>query len=314
MRRWDGLVDAYLRICESRGLAQGTIANRGRELERFGAWVKRRRPRRRIEDIDSELLVRYVGSRTAFRSRATVCGVVSELRCMGEFLVQEGVWRSSPLRWMRGPKLDSRQTLPRRIGAEDLKKIWMAAQARQQEYARHQAVCILAILYGTGLRRGELHRLDIGDWDRDGGILTIDGRKTGQARAVPVGAGVWRCIEAYLPHRHNMLEKTQRLDEQALLVDRCGRRPEAEAISRMVRRLGEGAGVQGVTLHQFRHSCASDLLEGGVSLPEVQRVLGHAAIASTVRYVAITDPGRAEAMRKHPINDFLADEAGRKAS
>jgi integrase/recombinase XerD len=78
--------------------------------------------------------------------------------------------------------------------------------------------------------------------------------------------------------------------------------------------LAESAGVEGVTLHQFRHSCASDLLEGGATLPEVQRVLGHAAIESTVRYVAITDPNRNEAMKLHPINEFLANPAGRKAS
>ena len=47
MRRWDGLVNRYIEECQSRGLAQGTIDKRCRELERFGAWVKRERPRRR---------------------------------------------------------------------------------------------------------------------------------------------------------------------------------------------------------------------------------------------------------------------------
>lgn len=314
MRRWDGLVDRYVAVCQARGLAQGTLDKRAGELVRFGTWLKRRRPRPRLEDIDSELLVKYIGSRTAFRSRATVAGVVSELRGMGEFLVQEGVWVSNPLRWMRGPKLDPRQMLPRRIGSEQLKKVWDAAQNRQQEYSRYQAVCILAILYGTGLRRGELERLDVGDWDRDEGVLRIDGRKTGQQRHVPLGAGGWRCIEAYLPHRHNMLEKTGRLDEPALLVNRFGKRLTAFGISGLVQRLAESAGVEGVTLHQFRHSCASDLLEGGATLPEVQRVLGHAAIESTIRYVAITDPNRNEAMKLHPINEFLANPAAREAS
>ena len=63
------------------------------------------------------------------------------------------------------------------------------------EYARYQAVCVLAILYGAGLRRGELERLDVADWDRDASVLRIDGQKTGVERSVPVGEGVWRCIE-----------------------------------------------------------------------------------------------------------------------
>ena len=48
------------------------------------------------------------------------------------------------------------------------------------------------------------------------------------------------------------------------------------------------------SLHQFRHSCASDLLEAGVGLPEVQRILGHEGITTTVRYVHIADPQRRE--------------------
>lgn len=314
MRRWDALVERYSRLCEARGLASNTIERRRRELERLGAWLKRRRPKPRLEEVESELLIGYIRARTAFHSKSTVSGVVSEVRCMGEFLVREGLWQANPLRWIRGPKLDPRQRLPKRIGRQHLAKLWEAAQNRREQHGRYQAVCLLAILYGTGLRRGELERLDVDDWDRDEGILKIDGRKTGQARHVPVGAGVWRCIEAYLPHRHNLLEKTQRLGEPALLVNRFGERMKAEDVSATVHRLAKRAGVPWITLHQFRHSCASDLLEAGVSLPEVQRVLGHAVIESTVRYIDITDPERVSAMGRHPIGEFLAEEARREAS
>jgi integrase/recombinase XerD len=60
-----------------------------------------------------------------------------------------------------------------------------------------------------------------------------------------------------------------------------------------------------VSLHQFRHTCASDLLESGVSLPEVQQMLGHATVVTTTRYLQIADPERARAIKKHPLNDYL---------
>jgi integrase/recombinase XerC len=86
-------------------------------------------------------------------------------------------------------------------------------------------------------------------------------------------------------------------------------------INTLLHRLSGSAGVTHVTAHQFRHSCASDLLEAGVTIPEVQRILGHAAIESTVRYIAIADPQRAAAMSKHPVNRFLGPIDGeRKAS
>ena len=63
------------------------------------------------------------------------------------------------------------------------------------------------------------------------------------------------------------------------------------------------------SVHQFRHSCASDLLEAGVHLAEVQRILGHRVIETTVRYTHIADPQRRLAIARHPINDWLLAEA-----
>ena len=305
MKSWDGLVESYASQLRARGLAETTIDARERELVRFGVWLKSRRPRRQVEDVDADLIVRYVQSRSAFHSRSCVASVVSSLRCMGEYLVGEGVWRSNPMRWMRGPKMHV--TVPRRIDRAQQQALWAAAQGRRQEHARYQAVCVLALLYGTGLRRGELERLDLDDWDRDGSALKIDGRKTGAERCVPVGEGVWRCIEAYLPQRHNRLEAKGRLEERALLVNARGERMTGGLVSMLIGRLSKSAGLPHVTMHQFRHSCASDLLEAGVALPEVKRLLGHAAIQSTVRYLAVADPQRAEAMSKHPLTRILAE-------
>ncbi len=312
MRRWDGLVERYVAGLRARGLSEATISKRSTELTRFGTWAKGRRPRPELEKVEADLIARYVGARSAFHARSTVAGVVSDLRCMGEFLVEEAIWRSNPLRWLRGPKIDPRRQVPRRVGKAELGAIWDAARARRQEHARYQSVCVLSILYGTGLRRGELERLSLVDWDREQAILKVDGRKTGQQRHVPVGEAVWRCIEAYLPHRQNRLEMTGRRQEQALLVNTLGERSKAAQISSMIRRLAKAAGVGRVTMHQFRHSCASDLLEAGVTLPEVQRILGHAVIESTVRYLAIADPQRAAAIGRHPINQFLAADEGRR--
>jgi site-specific recombinase XerD len=70
------------------------------------------------------------------------------------------------------------------------------------------------------------------------------------------------------------------------------------------------ADVPLVSLHQFRHTCASDLLESGVSLPEVQQLLGHASVGTTTRYLQIADPARARAMQQHPLNDYLRAPEG----
>ncbi len=122
---------------------------------------------------------------------------------------------------------------------------------------------------------------------------------------MPVAASVAGCIEAYLPHRQNVLEREGRCDETALLVTRQGTRMRGHGVASAIKRLGRNAGVPDVSCHQLRHSCASDLLERGASLPTIQRILGHRSVSSTVRYTHVADPERRRVMARHPINEML---------
>lgn len=305
MRRWDRLVDSYAEEYRARGMSEATVAMAVARLDRWGRWLKQRRPRVMIERIDAELITRYIGSCSSFRAKSTVYGTLSTMRGFGDYLVRQGLWTRSPLRWMKGPKVTPYSRLPKRIDHAHMEALWREAANRRGEYSAHLWVTVLALLYGTGLRRGELERLNIDCFDRTEGILRIDGRKTGRERCVPLPRMVSRCLEAYLPRRHNSLEQACAIGEPALLVTRNGERLRGESISNAIHGIARRAGVSIHSLHQFRHTCASDLLEAGVHLAQVQRILGHAGIGTTVRYVHIADPQRRAAMRAHPLNDWL---------
>ena len=190
-----------------------------------------------------------------------------------------------------------------------MEQLWAAAAAQRSQYGRQLWTTVLAVLYGTALRRGELERLDLASWDRATGVIDLDGRKTREVRRVPVPELVARCLEAYLPVRQQQLERTGRVGETALFVTCSGQRVQGTTVSLAVARFARAAGLRRITLHAFRHSCASDLLEAGVRVPEVQRILGHRAVVTTVRYLAIADRQRHEAMAHHPINDWLREVA-----
>jgi site-specific recombinase XerD len=305
MKQWDSVVESYVAAGEARGISSATLGSIRDELDRCGCWLKRRRPKPRLEEVDGQLLIQYLRRRTRFRAKSTVSGVASKLRCFGEFLVHQGVWPQNPMRWVRGPRLDPRGRLPRRIGADHLRQLWEAAPQQRQGYSQQLAVAVLSLLYGTGLRRGELERLNVKDWKREEGLLAIDGRKTGCERHVPVTEPVSRCLEAYLPLRHNLLERRGTVAEKALLLNRYGKRLSAHSLGLLVHRLARKAKVPLVSLHQFRHTCASDLLEHGASLMEVKGILGHKSLESTSRYLQVAGPERARAIAKHPLNDYL---------
>jgi site-specific recombinase XerD len=306
MRNWDRLVDEYLEEYTARGISAETVKSVRRELDRLGCWLKQRRPKPALEEVGSDLLISYVRGRSAYRAKATVGGIMSIMRGLGEFLVRQKVWSSNPLRWMKGPKLRADSRIPRRINASGLKKLWEQAATGRRGYHRYLWIASLSLLYGTGLRRGELQRLNVSDWCSEDGTLKIDGRKTGRERQVAVPELTRRCLESYLPQRQNHLESMKMTAEPALLVNKDGGRLSGYSISRAVQALARRAEVGTLTLHQFRHSCASDLLESGVKLPQVQQMLGHQTISTTVRYLHIADPARHAAVARHPINDILS--------
>jgi hypothetical protein len=90
MRRWDGLVEGYVRECENRGLAASTMVMRRSALARAGTWLKLRRPKVNLEQLEAGMLIEYLRTRSAFRSKSVVSSTVSILRGMGEYLVGQG--------------------------------------------------------------------------------------------------------------------------------------------------------------------------------------------------------------------------------
>ena len=305
MRNWDQLIDNHMRICEARGISPACRAGRRRELDRWGIWLKRRKPKPQVEAIDSEHILEYIKGRTAFHSKASVSGVMSHMRCLGDFLVTEGVWLQNPLRWIRSPKSDPRRHSPRRIDKDHLVKLLAQAASIPNEFRRQQMFATLVVLYGTGIRRGELVRLKMSDWNPIDRTLRIDSNKVNRERVLPLPESVAACLESYLPHRQNRLIQLGIQEEQTIFIKRDGKPYSGERVSVAVHRLAKAAGIPLVTIHQFRHTCASDLLAEGVGLAEVQKVLGHACIVTTVRYAHVADPDRRKAASIHPINHIL---------
>jgi site-specific recombinase XerC len=104
-----------------------------------------------------------------------VPGEGNTMRGFGDYLVRQGLWTINPLRWMKGPKVTPYARLPKRIDRAHMEAMWREAARRGGDYSSHLWVTILAMLYGTGLRRGELERLDVDSFDHNEGTLRIDG-------------------------------------------------------------------------------------------------------------------------------------------
>jgi len=198
MKRWDTLADRFMEVYSARGLAAETIEAMRHEWDAWGCWLKARRPRPKLEDVSHELISQYTSQRGKFRAKSTLYGMMSRMRQIGNFLVERGIWKENPLKWMKGPRLDRRHRLPRRIDNSVLEQLWESAASSRYKFQRYLWVAILGVVYGTGIRREELVLLDLSDWDVESGTLLINGKKTRRERRVPLPPLARQCLERVL--------------------------------------------------------------------------------------------------------------------
>ena len=77
------MLDAYMEAYRARGVSAQVIASTEARLNKWGRWLKGRRPRIAIEQIDAEMHTLYIAKCTSFRSKATVLAVVRHIVCKG---------------------------------------------------------------------------------------------------------------------------------------------------------------------------------------------------------------------------------------
>ena len=150
---------------------------------------------------------------------------------------------------------------------------------------------IAELLYGCGLRLGELLGLDLRAGAESAGWIDAEDAtahvfgKGSKRRSVPVGGPALEALQTWLLHRPTLVGAA---DEPALFVSRLGNRLSPNQLRSRLKAQGDRAGVATpVHPHMLRHSYASHLLQSSGDLRGVQELLGHASIATTQVYTRL---------------------------
>ncbi|MBA3417304.1 MAG: tyrosine recombinase XerC [Geodermatophilaceae bacterium] len=145
---------------------------------------------------------------------------------------------------------------------------------------------IAELLYGSGVRVGELVGLDLGDLDGTRRLLRVLG-KGSKERSVPYGAPADAAVHAYLERGRPDLVGPR--SAAALLLGSRGARIDPREVRRVVHRLVAAVpGTPDMGPHGLRHTAATHLLEGGADLRAVQDLLGHESLATTQLYTHVS--------------------------
>jgi len=147
-------------------------------------------------------------------------------------------------------------------------------------WRRRRDDAVLEVLYGSGVRVGELCSLDIDAVDVAAKAITVWG-KGGKERRVPLSAPAVEALVAWLAVRGEVVPP----DAGAALF---GNERGMRLSSRDVRRILDRRSPRPTHPHALRHSFATHLLDGGADLRVVQDLLGHSDVATTQRYTHVS--------------------------
>ena len=165
--------------------------------------------------------------------------------------------------------------LPRTLTRRELTTVLETAEISEDPATS----LVVTMMLDTGLRVSEVCELNLEDIDFDDGSARVLGGKGDKDRLVLFTARTVARLRAWIPIRTRLATE----EEQACFVNRHGRRLQPRGVQRMMDALGQEAGLPKgkLTPHVLRHNFATGLLERGADLVTIQRLMGHATIATT---------------------------------
>lgn len=175
------------------------------------------------------------------------------------------------------------ETLPagREVSAGELRALFHACAVDKTNSGVRDAA-LMALLYGGGLRREEAVSLDLADYDRESGAVTVRRGKGGKQRIVYVPQGGRAAMSAWIDVRGDgpgpllcPVNKGGRIDL---------RRMTGQSVRKVLVKRATEASVSELSPHDLRRSFVSHLLDAGADLATVQKMAGHASVTTTARY------------------------------
>lgn len=233
------------------------------------------------------------------QSRSTVKRRITCYKTMFAWFENEEVIGNNPFSKLNlNIKLPKR--LPRNLTLDELKKIRSAAVSSlnfdhkddlqwigisKKSINALSTFLAIELLLTTGLRIAELTNITVGDIFLAEGYININGKGDRERRVFIAHEDIRTLLLRYLNLRLNIA-----LAHDRLLINKLGNPATCQTIRLWIRALSESAKLsRRATPHMYRHSAATQLLEAGVDIRYVQKLLGHQSITTTQIYTHVNN-------------------------
>ena len=284
------LVERYLEhVRVEKRLAQRTVELYALDLQKLASYADQAGVE--LTQVQNTHIRRWVAQmHSGGRSGRGIALILSGWRGFYRWLGREGRVTSNPVQDVRSPK--SPKPLPKALSVDDAVQLASYHSEASDPWLEARDAAMVELLYGCGLRVGELVGLDVQASAAARGWIDLDGAeahvlgKGSKRRSTPVGAKALQALQGWLALRS--LAPGVPAAASALFVGRNGTRLSAQSVWQRLRRRSLQAGLATpVHPHMLRHSFASHLLQSSSDLRAVQELLGHASITTTQVYTRL---------------------------
>jgi site-specific recombinase XerD len=251
------------------------------ELRHLWAWFLAHRQLSRpgelclqdLWDYQSDQQAKGYAAGTINRRMDFLLGIVRELAEQGQ-PVDNSVFR---IRYLQRP-----QSLPRHLSEADSQRLeaFLIGDVSQPA-ARLRSACILLMLH-SGLRSGECVGVCAQDLDLPGQRLIVRQGKGQRDRLVYLSQVTCQAIQAYLQDRHPN-------PSDPLWLYPNGKPMTQDWLATQVSAVGKALEIENLYPHRLRHTCATRLLNAGMDITRIQKLLGHEMISTTMIYARVQD-------------------------
>ncbi len=308
------MVDAFLdMLTTERGAALNTRQAYWRDLADVSLYLRNSRS----TDIDAattadiQAYLKDLSDKTHTKGQnsgkiavRTVARRLSALRQFYRFMVSESKRSDDPTSTIDSPK--QTRTLPKTLSESEVDQlIKTAGEAGTPESVR--LVCLLELLYATGLRVSELVGLPMSAIGEESQFIMVAG-KAGRERMVPLSDAAQEALSSYMNVRKRFIgTEGASTQEQWVFPSRTSDSGHLtrQRFAQLLKDLARAAKVDEdrVSPHILRHAFATHLLSRGADLRSVQKMLGHADIATTQIYTHIVGENLDKTVQeKHPLS------------
>ena len=288
------LVERYLEhVRVEKRLAERTLALYSLDLEKLAQFAAQSGVA--LTTVGNHHVRRWVAQMHAGgRSGRGIALILSGWRGFYAWLGREGLISANPVQDVRAPKQP--RPLPKALGVDEAVQLADHYDEADDPWLDARDAAMVELLYGGGLRVGELIGLDVAPSDAAlrasrgwidllGAEVQVQG-KGDKRRTVPVGRGALQALQQWLAVRDQVPAQPQAA--QALFIGRRGTRLTAQSVWQRLKRRSLRAGLATpVHPHMLRHSFASHVLQSSGDLRAVQELLGHANIGTTQVYTRL---------------------------